>query len=255
MQTDSHNFDLHEQGDAARPTRSKGIGVALLTALAVVLALIAIDVLAISGAQAAPARPVVNVVKVSGATPIQHTIYLSVSPGIKPAVDGKLHDAFSVTNFTVRAGQPVKLVIDNTDTSDHSITAMGGRREHRRATGAPHVHAARSQAGQVHVDVHLPLRPVLDEPHRLHARLHHRGLRADRHQLTTKGPGNGTLRARDNFVGPFVGPDNQSTAAGIEPATRARLRVTRRQCSASGSGRARSACRSGSGGGGREARE
>ena len=32
--------------------------------------------------------------------------------------------AFSVTDFTVKAGQPVKLVINNTDTSDHSITAM-----------------------------------------------------------------------------------------------------------------------------------
>jgi uncharacterized cupredoxin-like copper-binding protein len=125
MQSDSHNFDLHEQGDLARATMNRGIGVAVLTALAVVLALIAIDVFAISGAQAAPPRPVVNVVKVSGATPIQHTIYLSVSPGVKPGPDGKLHDAFSVTNFTVRAGQPVKLVIDNADTVDHSITAMG----------------------------------------------------------------------------------------------------------------------------------
>jgi plastocyanin len=125
MQPDSHNFDLHEQSDAARPTMSRGIGVALLSALAAVLALIAIDVLVIGGAQAAPARPVVNVVKVSDAVPIQSTVYLSVTPGIKPGVDGKLHDAFSVTNFTVRAGQPVKLVINNTDTVDHSITAMG----------------------------------------------------------------------------------------------------------------------------------
>jgi len=125
MQTDSHNFDLHEPRDSARLNASKGIGAALLTALAAVLALIAIDVLVINGAQNPPPRPVLNVVKVSDATPIQHTIYLSVSPGIKPGPDGKPHDAFSVTNFTVRAGQPVKLVIDNTDSSDHSITAMG----------------------------------------------------------------------------------------------------------------------------------
>jgi len=125
MQTDSHNFDLHERSDPARPTMSRGIGVAVLSALAVVLALIGVDVVAIGGAQAAPPRPVVNVVKVSGATPIQHTIYLSVAPGVKPAVDGKLHDAFSVTNFTVRAGQPLKLVIDNTDTVPHSINSAG----------------------------------------------------------------------------------------------------------------------------------
>ena len=95
MQTDSHNFDLHEPSRPARPTISRGIGVGVLSALAVVLALIGIDVFAISGAQAAPPRPIVNVVKVSDTTPIQHTIYLSVTPGIKPAVDGKLHDAFT----------------------------------------------------------------------------------------------------------------------------------------------------------------
>jgi hypothetical protein len=125
MQTDSHNFDLHEQSDPARATMNRGFGVAVLSALGVVLALIAIDVFAISGAQAAPPRPIVNVVKVSDATPVQHTIYLSVTPGIKPAVDGKLHDAFSVTNFTVRVGQPLKLVIDNTDTVPHSINSVG----------------------------------------------------------------------------------------------------------------------------------
>lgn len=126
MQTESHNFDLHEQSDSRRLSVSKGIGTALLTALAAVLALIAVDVLVINGAQNPPPRSVLNVVKASDATPIQHTIYLSVSPGIRPGPDGKLHDAFSITNFTVRAGHPVKLVIDNTDSSDHSITTMGG---------------------------------------------------------------------------------------------------------------------------------
>ena len=51
------------------------------------------------------------------------TVYMSVSPGIKPGPDGKLHDAFSVTSFEVRAGHPVKLVIDNTDNVPHSITS------------------------------------------------------------------------------------------------------------------------------------
>jgi hypothetical protein len=126
MQTDTHNFDLQEQSEADRGNTSKRIGVALLSALAAVLALVAIDVLVINGAQNQPSRPVVNVVRVSDAAPIQRTIYLSVSPGIKPGPNGKLHDAFSVTNFTVRAGQPVRLVINNTDNGDHSITTMGG---------------------------------------------------------------------------------------------------------------------------------
>ncbi|MGI8715085.1 MAG: cupredoxin domain-containing protein [Solirubrobacteraceae bacterium] len=46
-----------------------------------------------------------------------------MSPGVKPGPDGKLHDAFSVTDFTLHSGQPVKLVINNTDTSPHSINA------------------------------------------------------------------------------------------------------------------------------------
>jgi uncharacterized cupredoxin-like copper-binding protein len=125
MSQDTHNFDLQEAPDTAGRRQSNAIGLAILGALAAVLALIAIDVAVINGAQAAPPRPVVNVVKLSNATAVERTVYLTVSPGIKPGPDGKLHDAFSVTNFTVRAGQPVKLVINNTDNGDHSITAMG----------------------------------------------------------------------------------------------------------------------------------
>ncbi len=93
-------------------------------AVAVVLALIAADVLLVGGLQSASARtrPVNQVVKVSGA-PVQPVVYLSVTPGIKPGLDGKLHDAYSVTNFYAHVGQPVKLVINNTDTVPHSINA------------------------------------------------------------------------------------------------------------------------------------
>jgi heme/copper-type cytochrome/quinol oxidase subunit 2 len=65
------------------------------------------------------------VVKISGAPVVEPTVYLTVSPGVKPGADGKLHDAFSVTNFYAHAGQPVKLVINNTDTAAHSIVAPG----------------------------------------------------------------------------------------------------------------------------------
>jgi plastocyanin len=96
-----------------------------LIAFGVVVALIGIDVAAVSASQNAPARPVVNVVHVSGSAAITPVVYLTVSPGLKPGPDGQLHDAFSVTNFYVKAGQPIKLVINNTDTAEHSITAMG----------------------------------------------------------------------------------------------------------------------------------
>jgi heme/copper-type cytochrome/quinol oxidase subunit 2 len=101
------------------------ITIAAMSAVAVVLALIAVDVGVIGGTQQAQARPVVQVVKTSGAPAVQPVVYLTVSPGVKPGPDGKLHDAFSVTDFTVHPGQPVKLVINNTDSGPHSITAPG----------------------------------------------------------------------------------------------------------------------------------
>lgn len=105
---------------------SKWFSVAL-GAIAVVLALIAVDVALVGGLQSpasAQTRPATQVVKVSGAD-VQPLIDLTVSAGIKPGPDGKLHDAFSVTNFYVHVGQPVKLVINNTDSTDHSIMAPG----------------------------------------------------------------------------------------------------------------------------------
>jgi len=101
-------------------TRAMGC---VLGAVGVVLALIAVDVVLINGTQPAQARPVTQVVKISGAPVVQPTVYLTVSPGVKPGADGKLHDAFSVTNFYVHVGQPIKLVINNTDTAVHSIVA------------------------------------------------------------------------------------------------------------------------------------
>jgi nitrous oxide reductase len=98
-----------------------------LAAFAVVLALIAIDISLVGGLQtpaSAHTSPVAQIVKVSGAD-VQPIVYLSVTAEIKPGTDSKLHDAYSVTNFYTHVGQSVKLVINNTDTVDHSITAPG----------------------------------------------------------------------------------------------------------------------------------
>jgi hypothetical protein len=112
--------------ETTKITNKFAIGMtAVLTALGVILALVALDVALISGTQTAQARPAKQVVKISGMPVVQATVYLTVSPSVKPGSDGKLHDAFSVTNFYARAGQPVKLVINNTDTSAHSITSPG----------------------------------------------------------------------------------------------------------------------------------
>lgn len=123
MDSDSHNFDLHPETKAPARRYASRVTIALLGSLAVVLALIGADVALINGAQAAPPRPIDQIVKVSGAPAVQPVVYLSVTPGIKPGTDGKLHDAYSVTDFTVHAGQPVKLVINNTDSVPHSINS------------------------------------------------------------------------------------------------------------------------------------
>jgi heme/copper-type cytochrome/quinol oxidase subunit 2 len=127
MYDTSHEFDLHPRvtEDTRIPALGRRLTIAAAAGIALVLALIGIDVLLINGVQAPPPRPIVQVVHLSGAQPVAPVVYLSVSPGVKPGPDGKLHDAFSVTNFTVRAGHPVKLVINNTDTVPHSITAPG----------------------------------------------------------------------------------------------------------------------------------
>jgi heme/copper-type cytochrome/quinol oxidase subunit 2 len=126
MSDSSHTFLLDEPDQKPNSgSVRRGFGLAILGALALVLALIGIDVTVISAAQRPAPRPVITkqVVKVEGTAPVASTIYMSVSPGIKPGPDGKLHDAFSVTSLQVHAGKPIKLVIDNTDDTVHSITS------------------------------------------------------------------------------------------------------------------------------------
>ncbi|HEY2654852.1 MAG TPA: hypothetical protein VGI55_03625 [Solirubrobacteraceae bacterium] len=135
MYNETHNFQL--EGPRTKPAdprpedpppiahKLNKFMIATLGGVALVLALIGIDVVLINGAQNPPPRPVIQHVTLSGAAAIPSTIYITVSPGLKPGPDGKLHDAFSVTNFDVRAGHPVKLVINNTDSAPHSITAPG----------------------------------------------------------------------------------------------------------------------------------
>jgi hypothetical protein len=59
----------------------------------------------------------------SGAVVVKPVVHLTIAGGSRLGSDGKMHDAFSITNYAVRVGQPVKLVIDNTDSAPHSITA------------------------------------------------------------------------------------------------------------------------------------
>jgi plastocyanin len=66
-----------------------------------------------------------SIKRVPGAAPpsVSAVVYLTVAPGMMPASDGTLHDAYSTTNVNVRVGQPVKLVVNNTDDVPHGIEA------------------------------------------------------------------------------------------------------------------------------------
>jgi plastocyanin len=50
-------------------------------------------------------------------------VSLSIIGSYKRGPDGKLHDAFTKTEFAVKVGQALKLKITNTDDVPHSITA------------------------------------------------------------------------------------------------------------------------------------
>lgn len=66
---------------------------------------------------AGPAQPVAQSAPVAAAKPVS----LKIVGSYKKGPDGKMHDAFTKTEFAVKVGQPLKLKIDNTDDVPHSI--------------------------------------------------------------------------------------------------------------------------------------
>ncbi len=54
--------------------------------------------------------------------PVASVVDLSVIAEYKRGPEGEKHDAFTTTEFSVRAGKPQELKIDNTDSVPHSIT-------------------------------------------------------------------------------------------------------------------------------------
>jgi hypothetical protein len=51
------------------------------------------------------------------------SISMKIIPAGKLGPDGKKHDYYTTTEFAVKAGQRLDLVIDNTDEGEHSITS------------------------------------------------------------------------------------------------------------------------------------
>jgi hypothetical protein len=54
---------------------------------------------------------------------LSRVLDVAIRPESKLGPDGKKHDAYSHTEFAVKAGQPLTLRIDNTDAQPHSITS------------------------------------------------------------------------------------------------------------------------------------
>jgi plastocyanin len=75
-----------------------------------------------SGQNSATAQTVRQVAVATAPAAVEN-ISTKIAPGWKVGPDGKKHDAFTSTEFAVKAGDTVKITVDNTDEGEHSITA------------------------------------------------------------------------------------------------------------------------------------
>ena len=111
----------HEFGDAA----ARKFGLKALAG-AGILAAVVISMIALaqsSERQEARAASQFAAEQAAALPPVAKTVALSVVPEYKRGPEGEKHDAFTTTEFAVRAGQPQQLKIDNTDDVPHSITS------------------------------------------------------------------------------------------------------------------------------------
>jgi hypothetical protein len=119
--TDQQQFDAVVDRDSRIVLMILG-GVAILAAL--VMSTVA---LVLSSEKNTSPAPVTRVLAASTAATVKPVtpplITLSVAGSSKRGPDGKLHDAFSKTNFAVKVGQTTELRINNTDDAPHSITS------------------------------------------------------------------------------------------------------------------------------------
>ncbi|HME01490.1 MAG TPA: cupredoxin domain-containing protein [Solirubrobacteraceae bacterium] len=111
----------HEVGDAAarkfgfKALAGAGIAAAVLMSMIALVQSSERDEARASSKAAAEAA--------AGLPPVAKVVALEVIAEGKRGPEGEKHDEFTTTEFTVRAGQPQELRIDNTDEVPHSITA------------------------------------------------------------------------------------------------------------------------------------
>ena len=118
--SDQEQFDTIVDRDSRVVLAILG-GVAIIAALA--MSTVALVLSSGSKSTTIETRTVTAAAAKTATTAAAPLIRLSIEGGVKRGPDGKLHDAFSKTNFNVKVGQPVRLQIDNKDDAPHSITS------------------------------------------------------------------------------------------------------------------------------------
>ncbi len=132
VQTPDRETEVHDQHEFDETVNRQGkvvlewlAGVGIFAAL--LMSIIAL-VQSSEGSSTTAVQPVPATAASSAAAPAPaavatKTVSLQIVGGAKLGPDGKKHDIFTKTNFNVKAGQPLKLRINNTDDVPHSITA------------------------------------------------------------------------------------------------------------------------------------
>jgi len=111
----------HEFGDVA----ARKLGLKALAGAGILAAVLMSMVALIQSSERDEARAASQAAAEQAAAlpPVAKVVDLSVIAEFKRGPEGEKHDAFTTTEFAVRAGQPQELRIDNTDSVPHSITA------------------------------------------------------------------------------------------------------------------------------------
>lgn len=110
----------HEFGEGA----ARRLGLKALAAVGVLAAVLMSTVALVQSSERDEARAASQAAERAAALPpVAKVVSLSVIAEYKAGPEGEKHDAFTTTEFAVRAGQPQQLRIDNTDSVPHSITA------------------------------------------------------------------------------------------------------------------------------------
>lgn len=127
--TDQERHD-QQQFDEAVARKGKVLLQALAGVGIVAALMMSIAALAQSGSKsesttvsAKPAASSSATPATSKATAASSAVAVKIVGSYKKGPDGQMHDAFTVTNFNVKVGQPQTLKIDNTDDVPHSITS------------------------------------------------------------------------------------------------------------------------------------